>query len=333
MFRLLLLAAALGAAVTAAPVRAAPLPGLFSSFFVFGDSLSDTGNAFAATGAVLPVAVPPSPPYFNGRVSNGPVWNEAIAASFAAAGRPTGNFAFAAATALGDLTLTIGGVTGTVPGFGSQIAAFQGSVPPALLGPDALASAWFGANDLFLAVDSGADAATVGLVGAAAANAVALGVGQLAAGGVGNILLFNLPDLGRTPAYAGTAEAFAASAGTAAFNATLAARAAALRAGGVNVIEVDIAAFFDAMFANPAAFGLTDVTIPCITGSVLTVTAVCADPLAPGRAFYDEVHPTAQVHALIGGVAEAAVAPVPLPGALPLLAAALGGLVLVRRRA
>ena len=44
----------------------------FSGMVVFGDSLSDSGNLFTFTGE----AVPASPPYFEGRFSNGPVWVE-----------------------------------------------------------------------------------------------------------------------------------------------------------------------------------------------------------------------------------------------------------------
>jgi phospholipase/lecithinase/hemolysin len=38
----------------------------FNQLFVFGDSLSDTGNAFIATGGLVnpTQATPPSPPYF-----------------------------------------------------------------------------------------------------------------------------------------------------------------------------------------------------------------------------------------------------------------------------
>jgi phospholipase/lecithinase/hemolysin len=48
----------------------------FSQLFVFGDSLSDTGNAFIATGGLVnpTQATPPSPPYFPGRFSNGRIW-------------------------------------------------------------------------------------------------------------------------------------------------------------------------------------------------------------------------------------------------------------------
>src|SRR5215469_5066295 len=48
------------------------------NIIVFGDSLPDTGNAFEATGHREPA----SPPYFDGRFSNGPVWVEDFAASF-----------------------------------------------------------------------------------------------------------------------------------------------------------------------------------------------------------------------------------------------------------
>lgn len=61
----------------------------FSKLYVFGDSLSDTGNVFNATiavnelpvvpGLIVPPVSPPDPPYFQGRNSNGPVWVEYLA--------------------------------------------------------------------------------------------------------------------------------------------------------------------------------------------------------------------------------------------------------------
>src|SRR5215470_1775254 len=52
------------------------VPTAFSDVFVFGDSISETGNAFLATGDVAA-----APPYFEGRFSNGPVWTEILADS------------------------------------------------------------------------------------------------------------------------------------------------------------------------------------------------------------------------------------------------------------
>ncbi|MHC5725840.1 MAG: SGNH/GDSL hydrolase family protein, partial [Nostoc sp.] len=42
----------------------------FDQLYVFGDSLSDTGNIYNATGKTYPQ----SPPYFDGRFSDGPIW-------------------------------------------------------------------------------------------------------------------------------------------------------------------------------------------------------------------------------------------------------------------
>ena len=60
-----IIAALLAPALAAAPAQA----GSFSGIYAFGDSLSDVGNVFAATGGARP-----APPYVNGQFSNGPVW-------------------------------------------------------------------------------------------------------------------------------------------------------------------------------------------------------------------------------------------------------------------
>ncbi|HST91688.1 MAG TPA: autotransporter domain-containing esterase, partial [Brevundimonas sp.] len=46
----------------------------YNRLVVFGDSLSDNGNLYAATGNTTPT----SPPYFQGRYSNGPVFTELL---------------------------------------------------------------------------------------------------------------------------------------------------------------------------------------------------------------------------------------------------------------
>lgn len=58
----------------------------FDKIVVFGDSLSDNGNIYNLTvdankaSSALPI-VPKTPPYFNGRFSNGPIWVELLAES------------------------------------------------------------------------------------------------------------------------------------------------------------------------------------------------------------------------------------------------------------
>src|SRR5689334_18901018 len=70
-----------------------------TSVVVYGDSLSDNGNLFAAVGF-------PPPPYFHGRFSDGPVAVEQLAASL---GVPLFDFA------VGGATTGIGGTDGGSP--------------------------------------------------------------------------------------------------------------------------------------------------------------------------------------------------------------------------
>ena len=81
------------------PVLAAAGP--LREVVVFGDSLSDSGNVFVATEAVLAEAIPVSPPYFQGRFSNGPVWVDILAEKLGLQLRPFlqggTNFAFGGA--------------------------------------------------------------------------------------------------------------------------------------------------------------------------------------------------------------------------------------------
>lgn len=325
----LALIAATAAVALSGPVHGASLTQTYSSLFVFGDSLSDTGNVFAATpNEAISIKLPPSPPYFNGRFSNGPVWADLLIGEFTAAFRPAASFAFGFANA---------NVNGPAPDFAEQRGLFAATVPPAALGDRPLAAVWFGANDLFGAVDAGADAATASAVGGAAALATVAGIADLADGGIDDFLLFNLPDLSATPGYAllQTQGAVAAKAGSAAFNAALDAQLPSLRGQGLTVTLVDIAGLFADLQADPGAFGLTDATNPCLRGGVLQVGLGLVTPCASadGLAFWDSVHPTTVVHARIDAEVRAALAPVPLPAAGWLLAAALGALALRARRA
>ena len=58
--------------------------GTFTNLYVFGDSLSDAGNVFAATAGQQPGS-----PYYDGRYSNGPVWVEYLAEEPATRRSPT----------------------------------------------------------------------------------------------------------------------------------------------------------------------------------------------------------------------------------------------------
>src|SRR5262249_12459629 len=55
--------------------RLVPSGGLVGNLVVFGDSLSDAGNAALATGGALPDPTL----YYHGRFSNGPIWVDTLA--------------------------------------------------------------------------------------------------------------------------------------------------------------------------------------------------------------------------------------------------------------
>ncbi len=92
----------------------------------FGDSLSDTDNLFQAIGS-------PPPPYFNGRFSNGLVWNEILATNL--------GLTAPAPSLLGGTNYAWGGAqinsAGNVPSTVNQVADFLtasgGSADPSAL--------------------------------------------------------------------------------------------------------------------------------------------------------------------------------------------------------
>lgn len=282
----------------------------YSQLVVLGDSLTDTGNVFASTGSTIPAA-----PYFNGRVSNGPVWVEQLADNLGLSANPslTGgtNYAFA------------GAVTGDPPG----------STPPTLVeqtglfltaaggmaDPDALYVVFGGGND----VRDGATANSIDNL----SNIIA----TLAGAGATDFLIPNLPDIGKTPESLGTPGlSDTATALSVAFNNDLASEVSDLRTSlGLTIFEFDTFSFLNNIIANPGDFGLTNVDTACYDGQpgIGGPGNVCSNP--DEYVFYDTFHPTAVTHALFG---DAVTAVIPVPAALWLFASALGMLGWTRRR-
>ena len=291
----------------------------YTSAWFLGDSLSDPGNLYEATGGTNP----PSPPYFEGRRSNGPVWAEHVAADFEAEGLATGNFAFAGANAV---TNDDGPFQN--PDLPSQLASF-GEQGPAGLGKRPVGMLWFGANDVIGSVNPTATPESVAAAATAAATAVADGIGTLRDLGVKDVVVLNLPSLDKVPLFAlGPAPiATLAGLGSAAFNETLDQLIGGMK-GKRRITRLDMAATFDDLIANPENYGVANATVPCIIPNV----SVCAPELADLLAFYDPLHPNRVIHGGIAGIVGDNVAPVPLPAPLLLLLAGLAAIGLTRRR-
>ena len=312
------------ALILALPLSASAMP--WSALVVFGDSLSDAGNAFALSGGLFP----PSPPYA-ARFSNGPVAAEYLAGhlgvpltrssaggtDFAVGGATTGLPNYNVEVNVPAGLNQIGALQNT--GIAGQIAQFAASNPvfdPA----HTLFMVWGGPNDFFLAQAENIDP-TVGAM--QAANNLAGDVLSLAQLGAQHVLVPNMPDLGRTP----EAIALGPLAQTQlellslGFNGGLGTAMGQLESlFGLDVRVFDTFAYMNHILDDAAAAGFTDTTTPCVfTPAVLTGCA--------GFVFFDNVHPTTAAHALLGaGFASA----VPLPAPLGLV---LGGLVLLALKA
>ena len=125
--------AAMGAVASAANAQT------YNRVVVFGDSLSDNGNLYLATGGTTPL----SPPYYQGRFSNGPVFTELLGFNVGryAAGAPvTGSINYAFGGARTDSALS-------PPGMRNQLLAYLGA--GGAFGANDLVSILGGANNIF----------------------------------------------------------------------------------------------------------------------------------------------------------------------------------------
>ena len=290
-----------GGAVAALALAACAFAGQASAqsydrLVVFGDSLSDNGNLYLASGRTQPA----SPPYFQGRFSSGPVFTELLgfnAANFN--GSVTGSINYAFGGSRTDAT------TAPPPGMLAQLGAY--TARGGRFGSGDLVSVLGGANDIFqglpIAAATAAPLAAMNTVANTASTNVNTLVNSVASAGAGTILVSNLPKLSLTPQFrtppnlaaAGLADS---AAGT--FNSTLLTKLTATAAAqpGTNIIMMDLFQIGDIIAANPGQFGVSNVTEACFNPVALRV---CGDPSS--YFYFDGVHPTATGHQLIARLA------------------------------
>lgn len=325
-------------AATSVPLanRAAALP--FSQMFVFGDSLSDTGNVFLASGTTVPTPAA----YVGGRFSNGPNWIDMLSAQlglsmtpYVVASDPTTeniNFAFGGAQT-GISNLTPDGAF-VVPGLNGQVGAFAGALGGSPANADALYVVWGGANDFLVAGSS--PATVVGNISTAISGLYGLGARH--------ILVPNLADLGATPLaqLIGGGAPAGLSAATAAFNALLAGELASLEGAlpGIDLIGMDVYGLVASILADPASFGFSDPSLlpgfgtgpasGCLITFIIPTCSLTMPDTLTDYFWYDEMHPTTGVHALL---TRSALSAIPEPAGMALFGlVALAGLLTVRRQ-
>lgn len=305
----------------------------YDSFYIIGDSLSDVGNLYTLSGETDP----PSPPYFDGRFSNGPVWTEYLASDLGVSpARITSpnalttedgiNVAFGGATA-GDINIANPFGTTRFPGLSPQLTLLEewSNLTGRRLSADSLVSVWAGGNDYLFDLTSDPQIPVANLTEA---------VATVYALGARTVIVGNLPDLGATPRGRSLSamQTQELTNQTLEHNALLERSLLQLEASltGLDVLVLDAFTLFERAIADPTGFGFTNVAQGCLIVG-------CDDPNR--FLFFDGIHPSSAAHRFIAAEARslldhpAAAVAVPEPSTIFLLGAGLlGGLALRVRR-
>lgn len=272
----------------------------YSSITVFGDSLSDAGSTPSAmisyyklTGDTLET---PSP-YADFRFSNGPVAVEYLATGLGL--NDTSHF----------FDYAVGGAeTSDIANIVGQYTALSGT-----LDSNALYVIQGGANDLL-------NSPSIANADSAVAN-ITNSLNLLYNNGARNFLVENLPLLGTQPVFQGVqaSDILQAQLLSSYFNANLSASLSGLSFAS-NVKLFDTAGFFNSL--NLAGFNTTEA---CLVGN-----SVCSNPDA--YVFWDDLHPTTEIHRIWGNALLAAVVPEPDTFALLIFGVAFIGFSITRRK-
>lgn len=308
--------------ITALALLLPTLASAYDNLFVFGDSLSDVGNVANTR-------------RFNdgGRWSNGAVWCEYLAGMLGVkTATPSGYYENGDTFATGNINFANGGgmakfgttsITGILS-VDEQILGEKNAIDH-IIDPDKgfdrygknfgakdLVAVWAGANNLFfsgqvLIFEKFEEAARN------AAEAMLVNISNLAQRGAKNMLLLNLPDIGKTPCYANDAAgALNASLFSRIFNETLEAGLADIKSAhsDLDLIFVDMFELFNEIIDNPGAYGFDDAA-SYLLAEFTDAESPPTDEEAAQYLFYDEVHPTTAGHQKLAELIYAQVIPEP----------------------
>ncbi len=258
--------------------------------FVIGDSLSDPGNLYALTGSW-----PLSPPYAQ-RNSNGPVWTEYFSAemgvkvdSRAFGGAFSGTFLLDGIPVSNGFSVQNPPAIPNLPGVSEEIDGLLAEFPNGL-NPFALYVIWAGSNDFFLGM---AQPGMLEEILAQTLENLSDSVCRLGTAGARHFVVGNIPDIGLTP----FAQEFGSEAQTlfshtiSQFNMALEQALANLpEACAETMVVLDTYQILREVSADPAAFGLSNVTDACLTFDDNMLPEVCTNP--DEYLYWDSVHPT-----------------------------------------
>lgn len=265
---------------------------------VFGDSLSDNGNLYE----YMQHQIPESPPYYEGRFSDGPIWVERLAESVFPKNPKDHllDYAFGGAGISeddeDDVLLTL---KKEINGY---LVSHQNKADPA-----SLYIVWIGANNYLALPENSEEALTIvnqGLVHS---------LERLANAGARQVLVVNLPDLGKTPAAAGFDARDALSYLSKEHNRRLFESIKTLEVNYPHVkwIHYDVGTKLDEILNEPESYGFNNITETCydalmdksqkpsLLQMVASVNASQRVDNCEGYLFFDPVHPTSVAHKII----------------------------------
>jgi thermolabile hemolysin len=294
----------------------------FSALYVFGDSLSDVGNLDELTNSFFP-----GPSYFDGRVSNGPVFVETLSVglglgtSMANLNGGT-NFAFAGARTTG--TTGIEGLV--IQDVDEQVTSFLNGLD---VGSSADSAALYmvfaGANDLVAGVTDLS----------MPVDRLETDIGRLYDRGARQFFVPNLPRLGLTPRFNDTANADAMNVRSETFNDLLESMLTGLEMTRteIDIVRFDMESRFDIIANDPASLGFADAmreAAPGLSPGAQDYNESLIVPAPNTYLFWDDLHPTAAGHALLAKEALRALMPVPEPGGVAIVVVLLGAILVIR---
>ena len=311
----------------------------YTDIFVFGDSLSDNGNLYLVVGHTTPTPISgndfiPSLPYDRGpdllpALSNGETWVEQLADKLGLSLTPSllgGNdYAFAGARMAPNSSSPIPSVQEQVDTYLTSIDVSTGQDAPA----DALYSVWGGGNDARDAAEavltSGDPNAAFPFI-TAYVESLSTSIQALAAEGAKNILVPNIPDIGKTPAIlaAGPQASAAVSTMTAGFNASAQTMLANLQNSlDINLMDFDTFSLINKTVTYPAINGFEDISNACAVNPNCMANADTSF-------FWDGIHPTTAGHAAIAQAVP--LQPLPEPASMLLILPGLAFTMIMRNR-
>lgn len=289
----------------------------YDRIVVFGDSLSDTGNAFYLLGTeltppyeTLDALLIPDAPYAVGghRFSNGPTWIEQFARSLDLKASVGPAFANGTKSHKRRTNYAVGSArardTGTGINMTDQINLYlsQGTDPDS---GRTLYVIEFGGNDVrdaiaALALDPSGVASAEIL--AAALTSISDNIISLYASGAREFLIGNSADLSLTPSIRildviSPGSAMAAAIVSARFNAGLDELIGLLETQlpGISMTTLDIYGLLHALVADPGRYHLTNVTDACVMPNVPPYSC----RMAKHYLYWDGIHPTKTVHGIV----------------------------------